>query len=57
VVEEQLVAVIDASNAASQKILERCGFESFLSFKDVDMRAQDRMIDLIAYRYFPNRGR
>jgi len=57
VVEEQLVAVIDASNAASQKILERCGFESFLSFKDVDMRARDRMIDLIAYRYSPNRGR
>lgn len=55
--EEQLVAVIDASNAASQKILERCGFESFLSFKDVDMRAQGKMIDLVAYRYFPNRSR
>lgn len=55
--EEALVAVIDASNAASQKILERCGFESFLSFKDVDMRAQDKTIDLVAYRYFPNRCR
>ncbi|KAG8163571.1 hypothetical protein KVR01_006868 [Diaporthe batatas] len=54
-VREALVAVIDASNAASQKILERCGFESFLSFSDVDMRAQDKTIDLVAYRYFPNR--
>lgn len=54
VVEEQLVAVIDGTNGASQKILERCGFESFLSFRDVDMRAPDKMIDLIAYRYFPN---
>lgn len=57
VVEEHLVAVIDASNTASQKILERCGFESFLSFEDVDVRAQDKTIDLVAYRYFPSRCR
>lgn len=57
VMEEQLVAVIDGTNGASQKVLERCGFESFLSFRDVDMRAPDRMIDLIAYRYFPNASR
>lgn len=57
VMEENLVAVIDASNTASQKILERCGFESFLSFEDVDVRAQDKTIDLVAYRYFPSRCR
>ncbi|POS76385.1 hypothetical protein DHEL01_v205210 [Diaporthe helianthi] len=56
-VEEALVAVIDASNAPSQKILERCGFESFLSFRDVDARAQGETIDLVAYRYFPSRCR
>lgn len=56
-VEEQLVAVIDGTNGASQKILERCGFQSFLSFRDVDMRTPDKMIDLVAYRYFPNAKR
>lgn len=57
VVDEQLVAVIDGTNGASQKILERCGLESFMSFRDVDMRAPDKMIDLVAYRYFPNATR
>lgn len=54
-VEEALVAVVEASNIASHKVLERCGFESFLSFKDADTRAQDKTIDLVAYRYFPTR--
>lgn len=57
VVDEQLVAVIDGVNVASQKILERCGFEKFMSFRDVDMRAPDKMIDLVGYRYFPNATR
>lgn len=57
VVDEQLVAVIDSTNGASQKILERCGFEGFLSFREVDVRAPDKMIDLAAYRYFPNAAR
>lgn len=56
-VDEQLVAVIDGTNGASQKILERCGFESFMSFRDVDIRDPDKMIDLVAYRYFPNAPR
>lgn len=56
-VDEQVVAVIDAVNGASQRILEKCGFKSFMSFRDVDIRAPDKMIDLIAYRYFPNASR
>ncbi|KAI7786679.1 hypothetical protein LA080_002790 [Diaporthe eres] len=57
VVDEQLVAVIDGTNVASQKILERCGLESFMSYRDIDMRAPDKMIHLVAYRYFPNATR
>ncbi|KAI3399971.1 hypothetical protein diail_5127 [Diaporthe ilicicola] len=56
-VDEQLVAVVDATNGASQRILQRSGFESFLAFRDVDMRDTDKTIDLVAYRYFPNAGR
>lgn len=56
-VDEQLVAVIDATNGASQRVLERCGFQSFLAYKYVDMRDPHKMIDLAAYRYFPNAGR
>ncbi|KAJ0108948.1 hypothetical protein J7T55_005495 [Diaporthe amygdali] len=52
-VDEQLVAVIDKTNGASQRILERCGFEEFLTLKEVDIRDPDKMIDLVAYRYFP----
>ncbi|KUI55269.1 putative GMP synthase [glutamine-hydrolyzing], partial [Cytospora mali] len=50
---EQLVAIIDRRNAASRKILEKCGFESFADFEEEDSCDPEKVIELVAYRYFP----
>lgn len=54
-VAEQLVAVIDGKNSGSQRVLEKCGFQRFLVYEDVDNHNAERMMELVAYRYFPQK--
>lgn len=51
---EQLVAIIDRQNSASRRVLEKCGFESFAGFEEVDSCDPEKMTELVAYRYFPS---
>lgn len=51
-VREQLVAVIDATNGASRRVLEKCGFESFAAFEERGGRDPDKVTELVAYRCF-----
>lgn len=53
---ESLVAVVDPKNAASQRILEKCGFERFDVFVEMDNQDPERTTELHAFRYFPKTG-
>ncbi|KAL6857330.1 acyl-CoA N-acyltransferase [Trichoderma novae-zelandiae] len=52
---EVLTAFTSAENLASQKVLEKSGFERFLTWEEADLRDPDNLITLVAYRYFPNK--
>ncbi|KAL7816070.1 acyl-CoA N-acyltransferase [Trichoderma aethiopicum] len=52
---EILTAFTSAENLASQKVLEKSGFERFLTWEEADLRNPDAQITLVAYRYFPNK--
>lgn len=47
-VPEQLIAIIEPSNGASQKVLLRSGFEPFREFTEADDK-------LVAFRFFPSK--
>ncbi|ROW03774.1 hypothetical protein VMCG_05446 [Cytospora schulzeri] len=50
---EQIVAIVDRNNGASRRVLEKCGFESFADFDEEDPCDPEKVIELVAYRYFP----
>ncbi|CAN8101323.1 unnamed protein product [Discula destructiva] len=50
---EELVAVIDPSNGASGRILEKCGFGRFDEFTERHREDSDKSLKLVAFRYFP----
>lgn len=50
---EVLVAVIDSKNAASQRILEKCGFERFDVWTEKDDEDPEREHELFSFRYLP----
>ncbi|KAJ5096410.1 hypothetical protein NUU61_005766 [Penicillium alfredii] len=52
VVRERLVAITEASNLASQKVLLKAGFESFCGFAEVDATAPGGTVQLVAFCYF-----
>ena len=52
---EVMTAFTSAENLASQKVLEKSGFERFLTWEEADLRNPDVRITLLAYRYFPNK--
>ncbi|GAB1310145.1 hypothetical protein MFIFM68171_00355 [Madurella fahalii] len=58
-VPEQLVAVTAEENGKSQRVLEKSGFEWFLTWKVLDTvkGGADKMVNLPTYRYFPRRER
>ncbi|PSR94191.1 GNAT domain-domain-containing protein [Coniella lustricola] len=54
IVKEQLVAVADATNTASQRILVKCGFEQFDVFEEQDSVDPTKAVQLLVFRYFPH---
>lgn len=48
---EVLVAIIDPRNAASQRILEKCGFESFDTWAQKDREDPEKERELLSFRY------
>lgn len=52
-VKEQLLATADATNAASQRILTKCGFEAFDKFEEEDPQDPTKVVQLVTFRYFP----
>ncbi|KUI57084.1 hypothetical protein VP1G_04456 [Cytospora mali] len=52
-VPEELIATIDGTNGASQRVLEKCGFQKFLVFEEADTHDPERMKESVAYRYLP----
>lgn len=58
VVEERLIALTTGDNGRSKKVLEKMGFEHFLTWKDKEVTAagEEVWIDLPTYRYFPGRN-
>ncbi|KAL5362743.1 GNAT domain-containing protein [Aspergillus floccosus] len=54
-VRERLVAVIEASNVASQKVLLKAGFSRMWEFTEVDNADPSGVVRLVAFCYFPPR--
>ncbi|KAJ6079674.1 hypothetical protein N7467_009427 [Penicillium canescens] len=52
-VEEQLIAITEKSNAPSQKVLIKAGFQRFRDFTEVD---DSKTKSLVAFRFFPSKG-
>ncbi|KAJ5294682.1 hypothetical protein PENANT_c014G10642 [Penicillium antarcticum] len=52
-VEEQLIAITNKTNAPSQKVLIKAGFQRFREFTEVD---DSKTVDLVAFRFFPSKG-
>lgn len=54
VAKEQLHAVIDATNAPSQRVLQKCRFDKFAEFDEKSHHPQQDVLTLHAYRWFPS---
>ncbi|KAI3181712.1 hypothetical protein DTO046C5_1133 [Penicillium roqueforti] len=52
VVDECLIAITEASNGGSQRVLLKCGFERFREFSEVD---GTKTVNLVAFRFLPRR--
>lgn len=50
---EMLVAITDLTNGASQRILEKCGFERFTVFEEKHRENPELTLKLAGYRWFP----
>lgn len=50
---EALVAIIDPTNGASQRILQKCGFEKFDAFSEKHREDPDKSQELFSFRFFP----
>lgn len=53
VAEEVLIAIIDPTNGASQRILDKCGFAKFDAFTEKHGENPEKHLELFTYRYFP----
>jgi RimJ/RimL family protein N-acetyltransferase len=51
-VDEHLIAITEASNSGSQRVLLKCGFERFREFVEVD---DTKTVNLVAFRFLPKR--
>ncbi|KAH8912269.1 acyl-CoA N-acyltransferase [Coniochaeta sp. PMI_546] len=51
---ESVIAFTTADNVASQKVLQKSGFQHFLTWIEPDLRNPDVDIALQGYKYFPN---
>jgi RimJ/RimL family protein N-acetyltransferase len=51
---EIMTSFTTADNVASQRVLEKSGFQHFLTWREPDLRNPDVEIALEGYRYFPN---
>ncbi|OIW31834.1 acyl-CoA N-acyltransferase [Coniochaeta ligniaria NRRL 30616] len=51
---EAVIAYTTAYNVGSQKVLEKSGFQHFLTWSVPDRRNPAVEVDLYGYRYFPN---
>ncbi|KAL7784322.1 acetyltransferase domain-containing protein [Trichoderma ceciliae] len=52
---EQVTAFTVLDNVGSQRVLEKSGFERFLTWEEPDLRNPDVKVTLLGYRYFPSR--
>lgn len=50
---EELIAMVDVTNVASQRILLKCGFEQFDAFRERHREDPDASLELVAFRCFP----
>lgn len=50
---EQLIAVVESRNAASARILQKCGFEKFVDFKQKHQQDPNNILTLHGYRWCP----
>ena len=57
VVPEMVTAFALSDNVASQRVLEKAGFEMFVKRREADLRDPEREIELRGYRYFVGQGR
>ena len=57
VVPEMVTAFTLSDNVASQRVLEKAGFEMFVKRRETDLRDPKREIELRGYRYFVGQGR
>ncbi|KAL7892236.1 acyl-CoA N-acyltransferase [Trichoderma sp. SZMC 28014] len=48
---EQMIAFTRSDNIGSQRVLEKAGFERFLTWEEADMRDLETLVTLIGYRY------
>ncbi|KAH8885257.1 acyl-CoA N-acyltransferase [Thozetella sp. PMI_491] len=53
---EQIATWTTSENIASQKVLQKCGFEQFKTWKEPDLRKPEVEIELVGFRYFPTRS-
>ncbi|KAK1756978.1 GNAT domain-containing protein [Echria macrotheca] len=54
--EEQVVTwTVAGENMASERVMQKSGFECFLRWREPDLRAPEVEVELVAYRYFPMR--
>lgn len=51
---EALIAIVDPTNGASQRILQKCGFSEFDNFAEQHHEDPDKSVQLLSFRYFPN---
>lgn len=52
---EQVTAFTLLDNFGSQRVLEKAGFEKFLTWEEADLRNSELQVTLIGYRYLPGR--
>lgn len=50
---EQVTAFTVLDNIGSQRVLEKAGFERFLTWEEADLRNPDVQVVLLGYRYIP----
>lgn len=51
---EELIAIVERENGASERILRKCGFELFDKFTERHKNDPDRLLELSSFRYFPH---
>ncbi|KAJ5090525.1 hypothetical protein N7532_009209 [Penicillium argentinense] len=52
-VQEHLIAITELANLGSQGVLLKAGFERFREYEEKDVSDPNKMVQLVAFRYFP----